>query len=327
VRPGVARVRAAIERPSRVGRDINAAGEDLSRAAFYIAMRRQGMSEAQAARKVAQVYFDYTRDAFTAPENWLRANLIPFYSWTRRIIPLTFRALGERPAAFAQMGAIEATSARIAGLKPEEVRNLSPEFRAQGGIVIPPYPGGKGEGYTAIPMTAIGFFDPARMGQALGEGGRPFVEQWINSMSPPVKALYEGIMARSTFTGREQKGRPTRLPSWVGAIPAANKDLGDALGIFKGPDGYYGPDYLYTLFSTPGPFATMAGDLVLANQGNRKAGDRALRWITGIRVAGGLQPERTKRFEITTEKRAERERLRQQALNRARRLRLMREAQ
>jgi hypothetical protein len=307
----------AIKVPSRLGSAVNTAGEDLSRASFYTAMRRNGMSPAEAAKKVRQVYFDYSRDAFTRGENWVRENLVPFYAWTRRILPLTFRALAEHPSAFTRIGSLEYATAKSQNVEQAKVRKFGPEFEQTPGLVLPNYPGQEKGTYRAIPLNAIGFFDPSRMGQTLGEGPRAFVEQLIGAANPLLKTAYEAIWGKNTFTGRDNTGRPVRMPSWIGAIPATNKALGDKLGIVKGPDGWYAPDYLYSALSTPGPLASAIGDLYLASKGDRKAGARAIRWLTGVKISEDLSPEKTEQYKTIGEAFKTRDQARQGAKNKA----------
>lgn len=81
--------------PYVYGRDMGSFVEDLNRIAPYLAYRRQGFSAKAAADKVKNIQVDYSR--LTATErNRLRA-IFPFYTFSSRMIPLTFNEILTNP--------------------------------------------------------------------------------------------------------------------------------------------------------------------------------------------------------------------------------------
>jgi hypothetical protein len=260
---------------------VNQAGEDLSRAAHYIAMRRNGMSAQEAAAEVARTYFDYTKDAFTQFENKLRENLIPFYAWTRNILPLTFRTLVEKPSGFAGLGALSRESARTAGLPLEDRPYMGAESRDVLGVTLAPYPGE--EGFRTSPMSQVGFFDPGRF--AASPGGAA-VQQITPLVSVPAQVA--GII-KNPLTGKEAEDI-VALPPAAALIPTINPELAAKWGItLAAPGRAVGPERVNALFRTGGPLGTALLDLV--NTGDPDAQMRAYSWLSGIRVRKEVEPQ------------------------------------
>lgn len=260
---------------------VNQAGEDLSRAAHYIAMRRRGMDPSEAAAEVARTYFDYTKDAFTTFENKLRENLVPFYVWTRNILPLTFRTLVEKPSGFAGLGAVSRESARAAGLPLEDRPFLGPESREVLGVTLPPYPGE--EGFRVSPMTQVGFFD---VGQIIENPPGAAVRQLTPLVSVPAQVA--GLI-KNPLTKRESEDI-VALPPAAALIPTINPELAEKWGIMlAAPGRAVGPERVNALFRTGGPLGTALLDLV--NTENPDAQLRAYSWLSGIRVRKEADPQ------------------------------------
>ena len=75
--------------------------EHNARAALFINSMVDGMSGAEAAQNVKKYLFDYSE--LTDFEKNVMRNIIPFYSWLRKNIPLQFQSLIERPAKYANV--------------------------------------------------------------------------------------------------------------------------------------------------------------------------------------------------------------------------------
>lgn len=81
--------------PVKMSENISHYTDGLNRISPYIEARLQGMSPAAAARKVKLAQVDYSR--LTSIERNAFKRLIPFYSFTRRMIPQVFKELIEKP--------------------------------------------------------------------------------------------------------------------------------------------------------------------------------------------------------------------------------------
>lgn len=76
--------------------------EDSNRVAAYLARRRAGDAPLEAALKVEEALFNYSR--LSPAADWLRkTGIAPFASWMSKNIPAQVQALAENPAAFMAM--------------------------------------------------------------------------------------------------------------------------------------------------------------------------------------------------------------------------------
>ncbi len=77
------------------GERLNQNVEALNRAPMFLYLERKGWSPLAAAKKVNELQFDYSD--FTAFEQGLRNTAVPFYAFQRKVAPLMYRNLIERP--------------------------------------------------------------------------------------------------------------------------------------------------------------------------------------------------------------------------------------
>lgn len=272
-------------RISRAGTRLNQAGEDLSRAAFYLAMRRRGLGELEAAKQVALTYFDYGRDALSPFLGGLRESAVPFVVWTRNILPLTFRSLIENPSAFAGLGAVGRESARAAGLAPENRARLGPEFKETTAITMK---GEKPGRFNAIPLSQVGYFDVSR---ALSDPRKFAMTQLSPLVSGPLEVA--GII-KNAFTGKDSNDI-VELPPIAGKFAQLNPEAAKKIGIRYAQDGRaVGPQWMNTILRTGGPLGTTVFDLW---SDDPKARLRVARWLTGVSVRTDLNPATGKKIE------------------------------
>lgn len=81
------------------GADMTQRVEWSNRISAYLGWRRQGVQPMEAAARVRAAHFDYS-DLSTF-EKRIMKRLIPFYTFTRKNLPLQFRLLAEQPGGFA----------------------------------------------------------------------------------------------------------------------------------------------------------------------------------------------------------------------------------
>lgn len=101
------------------------AGEVLdqtNRFALYSWARAKGMSPEEAAAKVREVQFDYTRN--TNAEREVFARLAPFYRWMRNNIPFQLKSLINDPSKYNNVNKIRENAQDAAGLEDEN----TPQF-------------------------------------------------------------------------------------------------------------------------------------------------------------------------------------------------------
>lgn len=126
----------------RLSKAFNSGVEDNARLALFIRLRKQGYTQWDAAGVVNKYLFDYT-DLGPLTEKYRKIN--PFFTWTRKNVPLQLEALVKTPGRItAQVHALEAAS-NLDPLDPTKV----PEWAGQGGAV------GVGGGQALVPDLPI----------------------------------------------------------------------------------------------------------------------------------------------------------------------------
>jgi hypothetical protein len=94
--PGAKKVATAINLPSQIGGNFNAQVEFLNRYPMYKTLRtHHGYTPEVASRIVRQLQVAY--EELTPFEKDVMKNLVPFYSYTRKTVPLMFKQMAEHP--------------------------------------------------------------------------------------------------------------------------------------------------------------------------------------------------------------------------------------
>lgn len=86
--------------PLLAGRQAGTNIEDFVRMAHYLGGLRKGMNSAQAGARTRALHFDYSD--ITPGEQSLK-NIIPFYTYMRKNLPMQLQTMAERPSAIAPM--------------------------------------------------------------------------------------------------------------------------------------------------------------------------------------------------------------------------------
>ena len=264
----------------------NQTQEDIFRASYYVSKRRAGLSEKEAASDVARTYFNYSRDAFTAPEDVVRRNLIPFYSWQRRILPLTLRSVGETPGAFPQIGTTISTVSLWNGMSPDEVQYLGPDMLQALGVALPPYPGQKETERRVMSLSALGM--SGDINAMLGTRGRGVfgpLENVASLLSPAIGKPLALAARRDFFRGRPLDGSPVELSMVLKPLVQMAPKLAEKLSIRIENGRVIGTDFTREILTTAGPFPSAMADLQAAAIGDRNATRRVFAWLTSVNVS------------------------------------------
>lgn len=181
--------------------------EEYNRVPMYMYLRKKGFTPVQAAKEVEKLHFDYSR-LTKFEKNFMRRGTL-FYTFTRRMAPLLFDMISERPGGFMAQ-TIKATARQ----------------RGQIDQPIPEYL----EETTAIPLgnTSQGdlrFFSGLGLPQedVLSFGSSPLSEG-LSRTSPLIKAPLELAFGESLF----QRGRP------LGDLDPSMGRLADNLRVLAG---------------------------------------------------------------------------------------------
>ena len=95
-------LRQAAAHPIVTGRKVGTAVEDNARVAHYLAKRAEGYTAEAATLSVKQFLFDYQE--LTPFEQNIMKRLLPFYTWSRKNIPLQFSMLLQQPGVYTKLG-------------------------------------------------------------------------------------------------------------------------------------------------------------------------------------------------------------------------------
>lgn len=279
--------------PLRGMQGLNTAVEDLSRASFYIAMRRKGMSAMDAAKEVARTYFDYSIDANSPLINRLRAGAVPFVVWSRNILPLTFRSLVENPSSFTAIGALGRETAKLQGLSPENRTRLGPGHKENIAVTLPREFGDKTGTFRSSELSQVGFFDTER---AIADPKKYVMSQLTPLITVPAEAA--GII-KNAFTGKSSDDI-VELPPVAAAFAKANPEAAKKIGVELAAEGRAtGPQWLNTVLRTGGPMGSTVFDIFSSDPDRRL---KVARWLTGVGIKRNLDPNLGRKFEQIAEK-------------------------
>ena len=114
--------------PAAAGRAFGEAVEDTNRLGAFIAQLRQGYAPEVAAMRVRAAHVDYS--ALSEFERNVMRRLIPFYSFTRHIVPFTIQEMMKRP------GGLGGASAMLAYDVRQGEERFIPEYLG-GGLAVP----------------------------------------------------------------------------------------------------------------------------------------------------------------------------------------------
>lgn len=215
------KVRRGLEKanPFRVFQTSQEAGnavDQANRMALYKWAKDKGMTPQQAADKVREVQFDYTRTTNTEREAFTR--LAPFYRWSRNNIPFQIKSLVNDPAKYARVDSLYENAQEMAGIDEENI----PEYMREG-MYLPVSGDGKGSG------SMLGMGLPAADLIKLSNPGK----LGLDSLTPLLKTPIETIANRNffynndieRFKGQEKK---FQIPEQVYGmdVPGGGKSLG-----------------------------------------------------------------------------------------------------
>jgi len=178
--------------------------ETIVRGAHYMVARRTNRKSVQEAlASVAKYQFDYT-DLTKAERSIQR--IFPFYTWTRKNLPLQVEMLLTKPGRFAAVGKFKTA---VEGMQEEPLlTNLLKDYQ-KSGIPLKIRGGQKQAVYDLadlLPFNELGI-----LSEVVGPHGelQPWkpLELGMNLLSPLYKVPIEQAAGRSLFTGQSIEGR------------------------------------------------------------------------------------------------------------------------
>jgi hypothetical protein len=197
--PGLRAARTAQGTVLEVGGQVNKFVEYMNRVPLYVTLKKKGWSEADAARKVAEIQIDYTKHNFSPFEQEVMKRLVPFYSFQRKIAPVVLGSLARNPGG--PMG-LAIRGSRLASSTDPTV----PEWLS--GTLAVENPLGSNEEGGKSYITGFGMpYEPTL--SFLGGGVRGAGREALSQLNPLIKAPLEWATGQSFFqTGPNGTGRP-----------------------------------------------------------------------------------------------------------------------
>ena len=181
----------------RANRALGTASENNARIAHFISKLREGDTIENAAASVKKYLFDYGE--LTEIEKGVFKRLIPFYTWTRKNIPLQMKKLFQEPEKFAAIS--KATKAIESGVEKPDERYLGDYIKNNVGVRV----GTDKEGNTLYFL--MGNWLPAA--QAIDFLSQP-IENFVQSVSPFIKTPIETWSNQSSYF-KDSFGKPSKI--------------------------------------------------------------------------------------------------------------------
>lgn len=220
--PGGMKVRRAAKTWADTGSKINQQVEWQNRATMFIYLRKKGYSAQAAAKEVEKLQFNYS-DMSSFERNVMR-RAMPFYSFTRKVVPMLVNSLRERPGGAWGMTIRAGEKGRSKEPQPDYIGTTA-------SIPLGESPDGTQSFVTGLGLAhevPLGFLG----GDGIGANVRSVEQEALGMMNPLAKAPLEWATGQSFF----QKGR---------AIEDLDPPLGRTLsnlGVTSvGPNGRPGP--------------------------------------------------------------------------------------
>lgn len=188
------RMRVAGRTVAGTGAKANQNVEFVNRVPMYLYLKKQGWSPAAAAEKVKELHFDYS-DLSPFEKN-VAKRLVPFYTFTRKMAPLTAKTLIAKP------GGAMAQTIRAAN-KGRDTEGMTPDYVAETlSIPLGQSPDGGNRYLTGFGMAHE---DPLSF---LGGGFRGAGLEALSRTNPLIKGPLEMATGQSFFQRGPLGGRP-----------------------------------------------------------------------------------------------------------------------
>jgi len=235
LRGGGLRSRGGLFR-GQVGRVLSQDTPNAIRAAAFKAGLDQGLTETQAAERAHAFFVDY--GALSHAERQIGRRIFPFYTWTRKSLPVTLQNYVLNPARYANLNAArQEWNTAVTGLSTEELEAQMKDYTRNNLPIIIPVGGGNYAAISASWPANLVQFVPSGIGPkaAYDDLGR-FRSLGGSMLSWPVKTIIDAASGQATHgagfdikTGRAiQDPYSPRVPapSWVKDLPEwLKKDL------------------------------------------------------------------------------------------------------
>ncbi len=192
------------------GRKVGETAEDWMRGSHYMAKRMGGFAPDVAAEGVAKYHIDYTN--LTQTEKQVMKRLVPWYSFSRRSLPVVLEDLATQPAKVA------AATRLTSGAR--EKGEFAPGYIAEGASM--PFPGAAEGSARYLSSFGLPIEDEAfkTLGSALHGNIKRTVGGAFGMINPYMKAIPEQAFGQQFYSGRNLADlEPSTVVSLGGLVP------------------------------------------------------------------------------------------------------------
>lgn len=245
--------------------------EDNARIAHFLNKLGKGETVGDAAKSVNKFLFDYSD--LSNFEREVMKRIFPFYTFTRKNIPLQIEQIFKQPVKYAKLtDALEAL--RTGDLTPDEEKYMPDYIKDTLGISF-------GKSAEGMPQILAGLNLPL---EDLSKLGTPLTAA-VGMVHPLAKAPFELASGTSFFYGKPIKDTSSynATTNFIGSIPGLKQYLKAEPAISKTGTKYYrvDPERMYVLKSLLGRFVTTGEKLTDAR---KNLLTNAITGLTGVKV-------------------------------------------
>jgi len=209
-------------------RSVNNMVEDAVRLGTGMHVLYEGGTVGEALELIARTQFDYNE--LSQAERWLKQWVFPFWTWTRKNLPLQLSMLWRRPG---KMNRLLTIKDNIDAMSEEE-RNVPSFYMEPFGVRLPFAPGGS-QMYFVPDLPFVDAF------KADFTSDEFWVRTVLSDITPAVKAPLEFALSKQFFKGLPITNRYQKVPVFS-AVPGLNQAL-NALPFVR--DGKIRNNHLY----------------------------------------------------------------------------------
>jgi len=182
--------------PMRANRRVGQTIEDNARFAHYLQKRKDGLEPLAAAQSAKKYLFDYGE--LTTFERDIMKSIVPFYTWTRKNLPLQIEAMVSNPAKY---GRVQKLINNFEQMSADQRDTATPDyFEELHAVRVPKV---VQEGLATLngnPILRPTFLNPNFPFQELNRGN---FRDAVSGINPFFKIPIETIQNRSLFLGRD----------------------------------------------------------------------------------------------------------------------------
>ncbi|RJQ10617.1 MAG: hypothetical protein C4551_02285 [Bacillota bacterium] len=200
----------ALRHPVLTGRRVGTAVEDNARVAHYLAKRAEGLDIEEAVLSVKGALFDY--DELTPFERNVLKRVFPFFTWSRKNIPLQFSMLLQQPGVYAKLGHLK-DAAETLSTGPDEAD--LPEWMRDAYVVRLPFQIGDKQLYANVDLP-------------LNDLSLPSGREVLSMLNPLLKLPVEWFTNTQLFSGtplEDVSGEYVKAPGYLWALYKAGTPL------------------------------------------------------------------------------------------------------